>query len=634
MVGVFLDTIRYRDNRREKRDSAAICPYLKLGKFAIGATDNVKNPANGQVLVIAIITFLILLIAVIFLYDLHSIIRVKIKAQTAADAAALTAANWQRYSLNLIGELNLVKACTVLVSDIAPIVDSNDLPDSQQAITTASEILTEMQARISFVGPMIGFGAAQQAAKNNGMNSVSHFNKVVFDHLFNLYPAPDGRDYYSDDNGINQFIQGYSWKSGYIQMIQSVLNAEPVLNALGGQGGIAAAPNVDFASIPKVNPEWLLKVGLYRAIDAEYWCYPKLLELVKHPSPDLNGSWWLADVVQNTARFPEECEYSPIYIEYSKVGDTNVFDDGNVDNEKNKGAKKYLHTEFNNGIADIRGWTLFDKYEITDFEDKDKIKTSQPLQYIKWCIYDPRWAGDLPSPEWTDKIYLRSEMKKEYIYGGALAKMQCYATPTAMSSNYNAGKMSFRDLEKNDKGAWLSASPASIASVTCTALAKPLGSLAPGVPPCAVNMVLPVFNQGCRLIPVAMQDPTGLYDPFDQEQYNLFIFLKWLKDYNIDIGELVPPNFEFKPIDGCPNDSYLWALQKLNTASWRARGYNPDYPYILDAQPGWLQVKRTYTKKDKDGNNITFTDTNEYSCTDWGDQYGGSGYHDGPTKLH
>jgi hypothetical protein len=213
--------------------------------------NNAKIPESGQVLIIGIMTVLVLLIAIIFLYDLHSIIRVKVKAQTAADAAALTAANWQRHSLNLIGELNLVKACTVLVSDIVPFGD-----DSPEGMTTSSGILTEMQTRVSFVGPMIGLGAAQQAAKNNGMNNVPHFTNVVNEHIGNLL----NDDYYGAEVGINQVIENYSWRTPYIQMVEA---------ANAGQGGIAAAPNVDFASIPDVNPSWLLDVGLWRAVSAE-----------------------------------------------------------------------------------------------------------------------------------------------------------------------------------------------------------------------------------------------------------------------------------------------------------------------------------------------------------------------------
>ena len=553
----------------------------------------VRSTEKGQVLIIGIITCLVLLIAIIFLYDLHSIIRVKVKAQTAADAAALTAANWQRHSLNLIGELNLVKACTVLVSDIVPIVDPVDPPDSPEGITVASEILTEMQARVSFVGPMIGFGAAQQAAKNNGMNPVDHFTNVVNEHIDNLL----NDDFYGAA-AVNQIIEKYSWRTPYTQMVESV-------NI--GQGGIAAAPNVDFASLPEVNPPWLLDVGLWRAVAAEYWCYPTLRSLVK--TFGFSGKWWQASIVQDSARFPEECEYSPIYIEYSGVGDIPVFD---------------LAKDSLDKIAVDRDLTVSDKFDKIDPADTDKINT--PLPYVKWCIYESRWAtGNIPSSEWTGSgavNYLRSPLMPEYIYGGALAKMRCYAEPTAMSSNYKASKIS---------GDWVSASSASVAPVTCTALAKPLGKLTAGVPPHAASMVLPVFDKS-RLIPVAMQDPSGLYDPFNADQYALFMFLKWVANVS-DINN---------PPAGCPSAYYLTLFQTLDRESWRSRGLNRGYLddksiptfYNQDTNPtgaGWLQMGRTFTY-DINGAPVSVLTTNEDSCDDW--LGGGPGNREGPTTLH
>lgn len=549
--------------------------------------DILRKKAKGQVLVIGIMTVLILLIAIIFLYDLHSIIRIKVKAQTAADAAALTAANWQRHSLNLIGELNLVKACTVLVSDIVPFGD-----DSPAGIKTSSDILTEMQTRISFVGPMIGFGAAQQAAKNNGMNPVSHFTSVVNEHIGNLL----NDDYYGASVGINQIVENYSWRTPYIQMVESV-------NA--GQGGIAAAPNVDFASLPDVNPAWLLDVRFWRAVAAEYWCYPTLRSLLK--TGDFTGKWWQADIIQNSARFSEECEYSPIYVEYSGAGDTSAF-------ELAKGSLDTMAAE--------RELTVSDKFDKIDPLDTDMINT--PLPYVKWCIYESKWATDLPSSEWTgsgDISYLRSPLTPEYIYGGALSKMRCYAEPTAMSSNYKASKLS---------GDWLSASPASVATVNCTALAKPLGKLAAGMPPHVASMVLPVFDKS-RLIPVAMQDPTGLYDPFDANQYALFEFLKWAA--TVDDIESPPP--------GCPSAYYLALFQTLNHDTWRSRGWNRNYvnitiPTRYDPNTnltgaGWLQMGRTFTY-DINGVPLSVLTTNEDSCDDW--PGGGPGTRQGPTTLH
>ncbi|MFZ2654690.1 MAG: pilus assembly protein TadG-related protein [Victivallales bacterium] len=548
-------------------------------------TKNTFRTESGQTMILGVIAVLILLVAVLFLFDIHSIIRVKVKAQTAADAAALTVANWQRHSLNLIGELNLVKACTVIATDFDP---SDDLATKMANVTEKSEMITEMQSRVSFVGPMIGFGAAQQSAKNNGMNPVTHYSNVVRQHIDNL----ENDDYYGEAVGISQEIENYSWRWPYRDMVESVVD---------GQGGIAAAPNVDFASLPDVQPPWLMDLGLYNAISAQYWCYGTLRSLLK--SYSFEGQWWQASIVSDTARFPEESEYAPIYIEYSAVGDTATFDlaKSEIDNEALE----------RNNTAVVNNPSETDPYV-------------NPLPYVKWCLYESRWDTQI-SPEWTttdEPYYMRQPLKPEYNYHGAVAKMTCRADVKVLSSNYTVGKPS---------GTWLSASAAQDAPITCSALAKPLGKLSNGKTPNSVKMVLPVFDES-RLIPIAMQDPTGLYDPFNQELYNLFEFLKWAADVNdIDNPGSSPP---------AGGQFYLACLQKLNNPEWRSKGYNRNYApsmpttaYDPASNPngaGWLQME-TYIY-DAAGNIVSVRGTNEDTCDDW--PGGPGGPRQGPSVLH
>jgi len=44
---------------------------------------------GGQTLILAVVAIIILLIAILFLFDLQSMIRLKVKAQSGTDAAAL-----------------------------------------------------------------------------------------------------------------------------------------------------------------------------------------------------------------------------------------------------------------------------------------------------------------------------------------------------------------------------------------------------------------------------------------------------------------------------------------------------------------------------------------------------------------
>ena len=72
---------------------------------------------QGQVLILAVVALILVIIAVLLLFDVQTVIRGKLKGQNAVDAAALTGAEWQKHSLNLIGELNLVRATGTLISD-------------------------------------------------------------------------------------------------------------------------------------------------------------------------------------------------------------------------------------------------------------------------------------------------------------------------------------------------------------------------------------------------------------------------------------------------------------------------------------------------------------------------------------
>ena len=134
---------------------------------------------SGQVLLTGIIMMLILLLAILLMFDIHSVVRAKYKTETANQSAALAAADWQKESLNLIGEINLIKASeTMLESD-------DHWPATQtasgqtaaqirlQKLTERIGLLTEMQSRVAFLGPLIGFAAAQQAAKRNGMSRIT-----------------------------------------------------------------------------------------------------------------------------------------------------------------------------------------------------------------------------------------------------------------------------------------------------------------------------------------------------------------------------------------------------------------------------------------------------------------------------
>ena len=86
-------------------------------KRNIAALRRKRNGEHGQVLILAVVALILVIIAVLLLFDVQTVIRGKVKAQNGVDAAALTGAEWQKHSLNLIGELNLVRATGTLISE-------------------------------------------------------------------------------------------------------------------------------------------------------------------------------------------------------------------------------------------------------------------------------------------------------------------------------------------------------------------------------------------------------------------------------------------------------------------------------------------------------------------------------------
>jgi len=167
---------------------------------------------SGQTLIFLVLIVVILAFVAIWNFDLHKTVYVKTLSQNAGDAAALAAARWQGLTLNLIGDLNILQAVAWTEGDT----------------DTASEIAA-LQARLCYVGPMIGFMASQQAAKNNGIYVNTRYTARVRQH------AQDVRTVYPSlgDDGRMMFEEPYPgcWQE-YADMIETVAD-----------NGIAAGPD-------------------------------------------------------------------------------------------------------------------------------------------------------------------------------------------------------------------------------------------------------------------------------------------------------------------------------------------------------------------------------------------------------
>lgn len=170
-----------------------------------------KQRQSGQTLLLGMMAVVILLFVFGFMFDLQSVIRAKFKTKTGVDAAALAGGNWQRHTLNMIGDINLIKASTLMLTEISPPGGSLTTETDALNLAASSNNLTEMQTRAGFIGPLVGFGAAQQAAKANGLNYRKEYADVLREHLNQL----ENSDVYEPPN-TTDIIDNFEWRKPYI----------------------------------------------------------------------------------------------------------------------------------------------------------------------------------------------------------------------------------------------------------------------------------------------------------------------------------------------------------------------------------------------------------------------------------
>ena len=558
---------------------------------------------SGQVVITGIVMMLIIALTIFLLFDIHNVIRAKLKTETAQQAAALTGARWQLESLNLIGELNLIKACESLLADDARWSDagtrSEDEAENRAVLRARLALLTEMQTRISFIGPLIGFAAAQQSAKANGLNPQ--------DSLANyLWLLDNDWRYQQIYGGAVDVIRNYRWRQPYADMIRSI-----------GEQGIAVYPNARLANNPSVEPTELYDPNFYAAIrkhaeeidagtatDRQSSWHDGTYDFVKYwRQSDFNGKWWNIDY--SMAEFPNESEIFTLGLEFSSSaagGETAFPAYRNILQQMVPSQDVYQQENFPSGMQ----WCRYDRFWYPSYYRE------------KYSGYD-RDHYDY----WFDGTALRRPVKEEYRYEGPAAYVEGTVSVDSVSRFrmrqgtkkpdidrrlYDRGIRSTRIGSR--RGTSDSAQP-TLSDYRPGAIAKVLGSLNHSKSPLEIPLVLPVFRK-TALMPTYMPLPYG-FGVLRPGRSLLERFLNWLADqeslwdYTVD-----PP---------AGTEGYLAALQRLcDGEGFRYYGYNPDFdaeefdrayggspksllapwefPYAQGTNPsgaGWLQLPQIFT---------------------------------------
>lgn len=616
-----------------------------------------RSRERGQVLILAVLAMVILTTAVLVLFDVQRIMRGKIKVMSGIDAAALTGAAWQKNSLNLIGELNLVKACDVLISDALYGIGGNpddymklQLPQNptpaeiEAAVEKArqelaqlknsADMLTEMQVRIAFVGPLIGFGAAQQAAKNNGLPSNYNCNQYLID----LYGEIHNPETYGNPAIAPQIYYGYSWRMPYAAMIQEILGGLDAASATGAAVGTSVR-HIGMPRLytdPPTKPNFIAYLQMriiFDAIAANDWCMLQALL-----DADYSEKWWGSIKVDRNEEFLGGSEILPIHVNY--VTGQQVYDFANDagyldDAVKRKKGRDSLLVKLSGHYNDLDPVSSNGELNPDDADLK-----FNPLPSITWAVFGEQWRSygnaGISSDDWEK--YLRSGFREgmDY-YSGALSYFSVSVPNRTLTRNTNPAEALRRQTAASDNGnplwrrmgryadrAARAQRRSSTVGIRFSATAKPFGILKAQDGsvhhPFAAAMVLPVFTQ-TALIPVALERSYGT--AMDDRAWILYLteFLPALgmSDTLEDAQRYMKPEHYQTVKDA----GYIDLIRKLADPAWRAEGIR------------WLNSEATgYDKYDEYGNfigHVTQT-LNRDHCLDWGS--GGGGYRTGPGELH
>lgn len=574
-----------------------------------------RKQQSGQVLLAGVIMITLLLICILYMFDLHNVIRAKLKSETAQQAAALTGAAWQKKSLNLIGEINLFKACAVLLEGeenwntplpgkkntaagvpVSPAPPADPAEDLRQALQGRIDLLTQMQTRIAFIGPLAGFAAAQQSAKANGMPAAGR--SALYGYIDRVE-----RDYRYQEQfgGAKNVIGNYQWKEPYVFLLREI-----------AERGVSVYPNVRTAGAPIVYPPELAMQGFYDDIrrhgteiaggdppEQSSW-RDTLYRFAKYyrqwNDSTLRDKWWNIDYTLN--RFPEESEIFTL-------GVRNGF-------SPHSGFAAY--EDHNYAI----GQTLKAQFEPAGGGLKDKVYFALPDLPegvdMKWFCYDESWypqfyrqaSSDYDSEHyqyWFGKNALRRSVKQEYRYEGPAAYVEgtdvYVERMVRQRASGRSGRLSSigrRSTIVGPKSQSRSEDESYGTGYRPGAIAKTLGSLEQSNPPIAIPLVLPVFNK-VVLMPTYMPIPYN-FSVLRNYSSALDIFLNYLA------GEESLVSLKRNPPAG--TEEYLEALlMLLERKTFLNYGYNPGCTVELNLEKlrKWSEIREEhlYTQKNLSG---------------------------------
>lgn len=526
---------------------------------------------------------LILLFAILAGFDIYNAIRAKLKVETAQESAALAGAVWQKNSLNLIGELNMLKACAVLLEDDnyfqIPLPSAASHPGiapeqletmRREAIQSRIDVITEMQSRVSFMGPLVGFAAAQQAAKANGIPTKGNIGHYV--QMLKTNPR-----YRWDLGRAPRYINNFEWLqpyTGFVELISS--------------NGIAVFPNARTSYSPSVYPSQLAYQSFYDAIlrhqsEIEKFEYKAVPYGKRSGWKDMTHAmvykdtwkerfasppWWRINYSVNA--FPSESEIFTLGVATSIASFSEVQD---INNPQLQSAMQYaakLNQHENKIQETFASGNLIDSTLDLNFFYYDR--TWYPQYYrSSQRGYDANHYNYWFMGKEGGSV-LRKKIKPQYRYEGPAAYVETFADVGRTTSIFRlSGQKRYNSESHSRIGSDRDGDSGSeLTEYRPGTIAKVLGELNNDNPPIALPVVLPVFDK-VSIMPTYMPIPYGF--GVLRNRFNaLDIFLAWLS--NKDSLEDDDLN---NPLPAACQNHLLALLYLCEGEKFRYYGWNPDF---------------------------------------------------------
>ncbi len=396
---------------------------------------------KGQTIIFLLVVLVILTLAVLWQFDVHRILFVKSRTQNAGDAAALASARWQATTLNLIGDLNIMKAIALSETNVEAVAS-----------------ISNLQSRLCYVGPMIGFMAAQQAAKHNGIYPNDSYTARLRDH------ANDVRHDYTRIGADGQmlFPEPYPgcWDD-YADMLEHIASE-----------GVAAGPDNARFYTDYTGSHTLLRVEFYEAVAGRTWCWfhnnaPDLLEEYRNFFP----RWW-EDLPPIAHRSYVNSEIFGLGLTRYETPLSDFFENEQtaIDTMQEQADTRGLGSPVNSNALESAMWYCYDPSQWSSWSERDSLPTSD----------NPNPRNHFPSV---------GTVKEQYNYTGADAAVRIQARTERLTPGSGGSQITNQ--------------------ITWTAAAKPFGYLSDTLGPDSYEIVLPAFHE-VRLIALdASSTPYG-----------------------------------------------------------------------------------------------------------------------------